>query len=139
MLEHDPVHIHFSIPATDPLGREEVVGKLRFFPKHVEIGWRLQGNVFTGGKGELSLIEVPYPEIEHVELDRKWFRFRHLVLRISDPTLVKDIPGVTMGKMTLLIDARSRHEAKKLRPLIDFNRSVFLLDEFDKKLSAGDS
>ena len=55
-----------------------------------------------------------------------------------DPTILKDIPGVTMGKMTLHIDARSRSEAKKLSPLIDFNRSVFLLDEFDKKL-AGDS
>ncbi len=132
MLEHDPVHIHFSIPAADPLGRNEVVGKLRFFPKEIEIGWRLKGNVFIGGKGEMQILRIPYSEVEHVELVRRWFRFRHLVLRISDPALVQDIPGVTMGKMTLLIDARSRSEAKKLRPLIDFNRSVFLLEQFEE-------
>ena len=139
VLEHDPVPIHFSIPATDPLGREEVVGKLRFFPDHVELGWRLSGNVFTGGKGELELIKIPYPEIEHVELVRQWFRLRHLVLRISDPSLAQDMPGVTMGKMTLHIDARSRTEAKKLRPLIDYNKSTFLLDAFDKQLAEKDN
>lgn len=41
-----------------------------------------------------------------------------------------------MGKMILNIDARSRSEAKKLRPLIDYNRSVFLLDEFEKKFGS---
>ncbi len=45
-------------------------------------------------------------------------------LRISSPELVKDIPGVDMGKMILHIDERSRDEAKKLTGLIDFKRSM---------------
>ncbi|MGB0990877.1 MAG: hypothetical protein ACPG32_00230 [Akkermansiaceae bacterium] len=136
MISIDPVNIHFHIPATDPLGREEVLGKLRFLPDHVALSWRLKGNVFQGGKGEMTSIDLPYGEIEHVELVKKWFKIRRIILRISDPELVKEIPGVEMGKMTLHIDARSREEAKKLRSLIDFKRSVFVLDEHEKRLKA---
>ena len=39
-----------------------------------------------------------------------------------------------MGKMTLIIDERSREEAKKLASLIDFKRSVFLVDQQTKRL-----
>jgi len=45
-----------------------VVGKLRFLPENLEVHWRLQGNVFTGGKGEMATIVVPYNQIEHIEL-----------------------------------------------------------------------
>lgn len=136
MISIDPVHIQFHIPAQDPLGREEVLGKVRFLPEHVEINWRLKGNVFVGGKGEMHVITVPYGEIEHVELVRKWWRLRRIVLRISDPSLVEEIPGVELGKMTLEIDKRSREEAQKLESLIDFKRSIFLLDEYDQRLAA---
>jgi hypothetical protein len=134
VLSVDPVPIQFHIPARDPLGREEVFGKLRFLPAHLEINWRLKGNVFVGGKGEMNTIVVPYGEIEHVELQRKWWKLRRIVLRISNPALVEEIPGVEIGKMTLEIDERSREEAKKLEGLIDFQRSVFRLDEFEKRL-----
>ena len=135
MISFDPVHIHFHIPATDPLGKEEVLGKLRFLAEHIEIDWQLKGSVFTGGKGELKTVVIPYTEVEHVELVRRWFRIRRLVFRISTPALVKDIPAVDMGKMVLEIDDRSREEAKKLRPLIDFNKSIFLLDAHEKRLA----
>ena len=136
MISIDPVNIHFHIPATDPLGRQEVLGKLRFLPQHVALSWRMKGSVFQGGKGEMVTLELPYGEIEHVELVKKWFRLRHIVLRIANPELVKDIPGVTMGKMTLCIDDRSREEAKKLAGLIDFKRSMFILDEHEERLKA---
>lgn len=136
MLSIDPVHIQFHIPATDPLGREEVLGKLRFLPEYLEINWRLKGNVFVGGHGEMKTIQVPYGEIEHVELIRKWWQLRSIVLRISNPSLVREIPGDQVGKLTLQIDQRSRAEARKLESLIDFQRSVFLLDEHEKRLNA---
>ena len=57
-------------------------------------------------------------------------------LRVSTPALVESIPGVEMGKMTLEIDARSRKEAKKLGSLIDFKRSIFLVEQQTKRLEA---
>ena len=136
MISIDPVSIHFHIPATDPLGREQVFGKLRFLPEQVVLSWRIKASVFQGGNGEMVTIQLPYGEIEHVELVRKWFRVRYLVLCIATPELVKDIPGVTMGKMTLHIDERSRREARKLAALIDFKRSIFILDEHENRLKA---
>lgn len=136
MLSIDPVNIHFRIPAADPLGRQEVLGKLRFLPGHVALSWRLKGSVFKGGKGKMITVDLPYGEVEHVELVRKWFRLRHIVFRIANPELVKDIPGVDMGKMVLHIDGRSREEAKRLSSLIDYKRSIFILDDHEQRLKA---
>ena len=136
MISIEPVNIHFSIPAADPLGRQAVLGKLRFLPGSVVLSWRLKGNFFRGGKSEMVTIDLPYGEIDHVELVKKWFRVRQIILRIANPELVKDIPGVDMGKMTLDIDDRSRKEAKKLAGLIDFKRSIFILDEYENRLKA---
>ena len=55
---------------------------------------------------------------------------------VSFNKLLGDIPMSDMGKLEIEIDDRSRQEAKKLTSLIDFQRSVFLLDEQDKRLTA---
>lgn len=136
MIEAEPLSIHFFIPAKDPLGRNEVRGKLRFLPELVELHWRLKGNVFRGGEGEVQTVELPYGQIESVELVKRWWRVRQLVLRVDDPTLVAGIPGVDMGKMVLEIDEKSRGDAPKLSSLIDFRRSIFLLDEQTERLKA---
>jgi hypothetical protein len=136
MIESDPISLWFFIPATDHLGREEVHGKLRFLADHVELHWRIKGNVFRGEGKEMERIDLPYDEIEHVELVKRWWRMRRIVLRIGNPTLVAAIPGVAMGKMELHIDKHSRGEAKKLTGLIDLRRSIFLLNEQTRRLKA---
>lgn len=134
MMLTDPVNINFQCPAADPLGREHVIGKLRFLPDEVELSWRLKGNVFTGGKSEMNSIVLPYGEIEHVELVKKWWKIRSLIFRVSDPKLLGDIPVSQMGKLEMEIDDRSREEAKKLESLIDFKRSIFLFDAQEERL-----
>jgi len=134
MLDSDPISIQFDIPATDHLGKDHVEGKVRFMADEVEIDWRVRGNVFRGGNAKVETIKMPYTQIEHVELRKKWWKIRDLVLRISDASLVEEIPGVEMGKMILVIDERSREEAQKLESLIDYKRSIFILDEQTKRL-----
>ncbi|MGE9267416.1 MAG: hypothetical protein ACQKBY_04915 [Verrucomicrobiales bacterium] len=132
----EPLAINFHLPASDPLGKNHVLGKLRFLPDHVELSWQLKGSVFRGGEGELRQIQLPYTEIEHVALVKRWFRLRSLDFRVSNPALVQEIPGVNMGKMSLEIDERSREEAKKLHDYIDFQRSIFRLDAQNARLAA---
>lgn len=136
MMLTDPVNINFHCPPADPLGREHVIGKLRFLPEEVELSWCLKGNVFTGGKSEMATVILPYGEIEHVELVKKWWKIRKLIFRVSDPKLLKEIPVSEMGKIEMKIDDRSREEAQKLESLIDFKRSIFLLDAQDERLKA---
>ena len=134
MFDTDPITIQFEIPATDHLGKDHVEGKVRFLADEVEIDWRVRGNVFRGGNAEVETISMPYGQIEHVELRKKWWKIRDIILRIADPSLVAMIPGVEMGKMVLQIDNRSREEAEKLESLIDYKRSIFILDEQTKRL-----
>lgn len=134
MLDTDPISIQFDIPATDHLGKDHVEGKVRFMADEVEIDWRVRGNVFRGGNAQVETVKMPYTQIEHVELRKKWWKIRDIVLRIADPSLVEKIPGVEMGKMVLVIDKRSREEAEKLESLIDYKRSIFILDEQTKRL-----
>lgn len=134
MITNEPIAIQFRIPATDHLGKNEVEGKIRFLPENVELDWRLKGNVFRGGQQEVKTIILSYGEIEHVELKKHWWILKQIILRIANPALVESIPGVEMGKMLLEIDSRSRNEAKKLTSLIDFKRSIFLVDEQTKRL-----
>ena len=84
----------------------------------------------------MQIIDLPYGEIEHVELVKKWFKIRRIIFRVSDPKLIGDIPASEMGKLTMEIDERSREEAKKLHGLIDFKRSIFLLDAQEERLKA---
>ena len=132
----DPVNINFHCPPVDPLVKGHVIGKLRFLPDQVELSWRFKGNVFTGGKSEMITRTLPYGEIEHVELVKKWWKIRRLIFRVSDPKLLGDIPVAEMGKIEIEIDDRSREDAKKLESLIDFKRSIFLLDAQEERLKA---
>ena len=136
MMLTDPIHINFHCPPVDPLGREHVIGKLRFLPDFVELSWQMKGNVFTGGKSEMNSINLPYGEIEHVELVKKWWKIRKLIFRVSDPKLLAGMPSSDMGKVVMDIDERSREEAKKLTSHIDFQRSIFLLDAQEERLKA---
>jgi hypothetical protein len=134
MLTEDYLSIWFTIPAADPLGRDEVMGKLRFLPEQVELYWRLKGNVFRQDDSEMVCIPLPYSEFESVELVKKWWSIRGIVLRLGNPTLVAAIPGAEMGKMVVIIDERSALDAKKLSSIIDFRRSIFLLDDTNRRL-----
>jgi len=68
----DPVNIYFTIPATDPLGKNTVIGKIRFLSDHVELSWRMQGSVFRGGKGEMITIDLPYGILSSSKISLKF-------------------------------------------------------------------
>ncbi|GHC59586.1 hypothetical protein [Roseibacillus persicicus] len=136
MLNTEPLNIHFTIPAKDHLGREEVQGQLRFHAEHIDLHWRMTGNVFTKGPSEMKLVAIPYPAVAEVSLKKRWLRPTELILRLENPELVSEIPGIEVGRMVLIIDAQSKKAIEKVNDLIDFQRSVFLLDETNKRLDA---
>ena len=135
MLElSSPINLDFILPAMDPLGREQVEGKLRFLPDRCELHWALSANVFRGGKGEHAVIVLPYGEIQEVALQRRWLRATRMSFRVNNPVLVREVPGIVMGHMTFEIDKRSQVEVKRLQAYIDFKRSLFLFQQTDAYL-----
>ncbi len=135
MLELDqPINLEFTIPASDPLGREQVEGKLRFQPEGCELHWALSANVFRGGKGEHQIVKLPYGEIDEVNLVKKWLRPTRISFHVSNPELIKEIPGVVMGNLTFEIEKRSTKDLERLRDYIDFKQSLFLFEKNDAYL-----
>ncbi|MBK1832860.1 hypothetical protein [Roseibacillus ishigakijimensis] len=134
MFANQPINLHFTIPATDALGREEVEGQLRFHAENLDLHWRLKGNVFTGGAGEMTTIAIPYPAVAEVRLHKRWFRPSELILRVEDPSLVAAIPGSEVGRLVMQVQDQSKDALKNVNELIDYRRSVFLLDETNKRL-----
>ena len=135
MLELDrPINLSFKIAATDPLGREEVLGKLCFLPKLCELHWQLSANVFRGGKGQLQVTELPYSAIGEVYLKKRWLRPSLLTLQFNDPALLQDIPNVDMGKLTFEVDKESSQDLNKLKGYIDFKQSIFLFEQANAHL-----
>lgn len=84
----------------------------------------------------MKLIKVPYPAVAEVSLKRRWLRPTELTLRLEDPELVSEIPGIEVGRMVLQIEAQSKEAIGKVTDLIDFRRSLFLLDETNKRLDS---
>ena len=135
MLElQEPISVSFRIPATDPLGRNEVIGKLRFLPQHCELHWHLEHNVFRGGKGEHHIVNIPYGEIEEVDLKKRWLGRSTISFNISNPKLILNMPGVEMGKLTFEIDKKSSSSLGKLKNYVDFKKSVFQFEKTDTYL-----
>ncbi len=132
-LDH-AINLSFRIEATDPLGREEVIGKLRFLPEICELHWRLSSNVFRGGKGTHQIINIPYSDIGGVDLQKRWLRPSKISLHINNPTLVKDIPNVEMGRLTFTVDKKSTEELNRLKSYIDFKQSIFIFQQADDRL-----
>lgn len=132
----DEISINFTIPATDPLGKNAVVGKVRFLADKVEINSRYQGNVFRGGEEKLVSVDLTYADVEKAEVVSGWFRVKKLVLHVGNPDLVKELPGMLMGKLEMHIEKNSGEEAKKLKNIIDYKRSEFILDSHEARLQA---
>jgi hypothetical protein len=133
---NEPISLPFTIPARDHLGREEVEGILRFQPETVDFHWRLKGNVFVGSDNEMQRIEIPYHAVKEVKVKKPWFRAPELTLQLEDPTPVAKVPNVEVGRLVLILNKDSKVETEKLNNFIDYRRSVFLLDETNKRLGA---
>lgn len=84
----------------------------------------------------MQLIEVPYSTVAEVSMKRRWFRPAELTLRLENPQLVAEIPGTEVGRMTLLIEPKFKEAVNKVHDLIDYRRSIFLLDETNKRLES---
>jgi len=84
----------------------------------------------------MTLITIPYPSVAEVDLKQKWLRPSVLLLRLEDPSLVAEVPNIEVGRMLLTIDKQSKAQIDKLKNLIDFRRSMFLLDETNKRLES---
>jgi hypothetical protein len=123
MTEDEPAAIYFDIPATDALGRLNVSGKLRAVEDKVLLHWKEKERTFARSQSQLKTVELDYDDIEEARILKKFFLRRFLVLKIKDPRLIEEMPGVQLGSATLHLPRKSQKEAAKFVSLIDYKLS----------------
>jgi len=134
----DAASFYFDIPATDALGKLNVSGKLRAVADKVELHWKEKDRTFTRSKNQLHTVELDYEQIEDAHIRGSFFFTKHLILRVTDPRLIEEMPGVKMGTVELELPKRSLAEAKRFVSMIEYRasekaveRSAERLKEFD--------
>lgn len=117
--------LYFSIPARDALGREHVEGKLLAAESSLQFFWRFRDRTFKRVDDAMTLIEMDYANVESVILHTTFFRFRpRLVLKLSDPRPLKDVPGTDVGLATLMLTGRDAiNESRAFIKLVSYRQS----------------
>ena len=134
-MDGEQVSFDFEIPATDALGRLHLAGKLRALEEKVLLHWKIKDRTFTRSKNSLKTVEMTYDDIEEAEIkSRLWFFKPYLSLRIKDPRIVEEVPGVKMGRIELNLPSKARKDAKKFVSMIDFRMTQKEMENRDKRL-----
>jgi hypothetical protein len=122
---HDLSAIYFEMPARDALGLQHVVGKLLATSKCVSFYWKLKDRAFKRAADEMQVVELAYGNIESVDVKSTMGLFKHrLILKIADPTPLAGVPGIDVGRATLMLTNReAKREAMKFVKLVDFRKT----------------
>ena len=129
----DELSIYFENPATDPLGHEEVEGKLTCHRDGVTLRFKQRDRAFR--KNDAHVIEFAYSEVEAIEYSAKFFGPKTLTFRARETDKLKDFPGAEVSSVVLHVVKASREEAARAADFIDYRQSEAYLEEQDQRLA----
>ncbi|MBP7948358.1 MAG: hypothetical protein KA004_01795 [Verrucomicrobiales bacterium] len=136
MILIDDSAIYFEIPARDSLGRDAVTGKLRGTQEKVYFHWRLKDRTFRKLEGDMKTVEMNYEDVESVRYRTTiGFLNPRLIFQVADPHLLEEVPGVAVGRAVLLLEKRSRQDAKKFIKLVEFKKVEAEAARLDARLT----
>ncbi len=132
----DELSFIFKIPAADPLGKLAVTGKFRAMENQVILHWKLEDRTFTRASNTMRTVEMSYDDVEEASVTGGWLWFskKFLTVRIKDPRLVEEVPGVTMGKLELELPSNSVTPAKKFVAMVDYRVSEAVMEKRQERL-----
>ena len=132
----DELSFIFDIPAADPLGKLAVTGKFRALEERVILHWKLEDRTFTRATNEMRTIDMTYDDVEEASVTGGfwWFSAKTLTIRIKDPRLVEEMPGVTMGKLELELPSNSVIPARKFVAMLDYRMSEAAVEKRQGRL-----
>ncbi len=136
---YDELSISFENPATDPLGYNQVAGKLYCGRDEVALHYKVKDRAFR--KNESVTVRFTYAEVELIRLMARWFRPRIIVFQTRSPDKLDGFPGSIAGRVELQVIPASVREAGKVADLIRFKQSEAFVAESEDRLNRlrGDS
>ena len=131
----DELSIDFENLATDALGYEHVLGKLRCLREGMELYFDEKDRAFR----ETPPVERCFPhfQVDSIEVRKRWFRKMDLILRTKDPALLEGFPGGEVGCVTLQVKRRSRKDAERMASLVAYYKSEADLAASQDRLNDG--
>ncbi|MEO0415415.1 MAG: hypothetical protein AAF226_10745 [Verrucomicrobiota bacterium] len=124
--------VFFSNPATDPLGKQVVEGRLFCGPDYVELQYKVRDRAFK--KNDATEIRFDYSEVEMVDFNSPWIGPKILTFQVRETDKLKSFPGAKVGKIELHVTKASRDDAKKAQSFIEYHQSEAYLRERDADL-----
>ena len=138
-MQIEPISIPFDIPATDPMGKEHVEGKIRGEDDRVLLHWKIRERTFTKGTHKLHEIDLAYHEIHEVSFEKKfWSRKCELHFRVLDPVVLEGMPGVHVGRCVFEIEKEARRDAERLAKFLEYKVSEYRREQSEARLSSLD-
>lgn len=136
MITDSPA-LSFEIPARDALGREHVEGRLVAEETSLQFYWRFRDRTFKRLGEDMRIIELAYVNVESVMLKTMLGRWKpRLLLRLTDPRPLGEVPGTQVGAATLWLGSRGGvAEAKAFIKMIDYRRSEAVANERIERMS----
>jgi len=134
-MQIEPIAIYFEIPATDPMGREHVEGKLRGLDDEVVLHWKIRDRTFNREPNPMHEIHLEYHEVEDVEFHKKFWGKRFIDFKVGDPKKLEGMPGIHIGKATLHVTKKSKDDAERLAKFLDYKISEHRVAKSQEALS----
>lgn len=136
MITDSPA-LSFEIPARDALGREHVEGRLVAEEKSLQFYWRFRDRTFKRLGEDMRIIVLDYANVESVMLKTMLGRWKpRLLLRLTDPRPLSEVPGTQVGAATLWLGKRGGvAEAKAFIKMIDYRKSEAMADARIERMS----
>lgn len=133
----DELSFIFNIPAADPLGKLAVKGKFLALEEEVILHWKMKDRTFARKTNTMRTIEMKYDDVEEAKVTGGWWWFstKVLTVRIKDPRLVEEVPGVSMGKLELDLPSGSVKSAKKFVAILDYRMSEAAMERRHERLT----
>ncbi len=129
----DELSVYFENPSTDPLGYNQVEGKLYCGRDNLQLQYKQKDRAFR--KNSPVVIEFGYAEVYEVEYVSRWFRPKLLIFKTRSPEKLKQFPGAKVGKVRLHVTKAAREDARRAQVFIEYRQSEAYLRESDTRLS----
>lgn len=129
----DELSVYFENPSTDPLGYNQVEGKLYCGRDVLQLQYKQKDRAFK--KSAPVVIEFGYGEVYEVKYVSRWFRPELLIFKTRSPEKLKDFPGAKVGKVQLNVTKSARKDAQRAQVFIEYRQSEAYLKESDQRWS----
>jgi hypothetical protein len=96
-------------------GLADCRGLIRLEGKYLCLEFQVKDSVVGVLKSDVKLVHIPIRDLSFVRLERRWFGFvTKLSIQADKLESVKDIPGMTQGRLVLGIARCDRTLAERL-------------------------